>query len=93
MHARAHGIPTTPLTSDTSTALLSTILTVKQEPAAEVSSTCSGVRIKQEPADEPSSVACLMESQEPMEASSVASSRNPSPGSIDMDDTDGMSES
>lgn len=91
MHARAHGIPTTPLTSDTSTALLSTILAVKQETSSEVTSSCA-LRIKQEPVEERSSVACLMESQEPMEASSVASSRNPSPGSIDMDDTDGMSE-
>ena len=91
MHARAHGIPTTPLTSDKSTALLSTLLTVKQESAAEVTSSCA-MKIKQEPVEERSSVACLMESQEPMESSSIASSRNPSPGSIDMDDTDGMSE-
>ncbi|EDO44411.1 predicted protein [Nematostella vectensis] len=84
MHARAHGIPTTPLTSDTSTALLSTLLTVKPEPKSPVS-TCS-VRVKQEPVEvEDGSV-----SHEPMDGCSLASSRNPSPGSIDMDDDDDL---
>lgn len=76
MHARAHGIPTTPLTSDTSTALLSTMLTVKSE---EPQLSCD--MIKQEPID-------TSESAEAMESYSMASSRNPSPGSVDMDDED-----
>lgn len=79
MHARAHGIPTTPLTSDTSTALLSTILTAKAEPKSTLAS--CGVKIKQEPIDP-------IEVQEPMDSLSMASSRNPSPGSVDMDDED-----
>ncbi|XP_031569916.1 microphthalmia-associated transcription factor-like isoform X2 [Actinia tenebrosa] len=78
MHARAHGIPTTPLTADTSTALLSTVLAVKSEPESQLSCDFS---IKQEPLDP-------NESAEAMEAYSLASSRNPSPGSVDMDDDD-----
>lgn len=79
MHARAHGIPTTPLTSDTTTALLSTILSVK--PSGE------GVKIKQEPVDSGFlSTSCSHESQEAMEDCSLPSSCNPSPRSTSMDD-------
>lgn len=81
MHARAHGIPTTPLTSDTSTALLSTILTTKAE--TKTTLTNCGVQIKQEPID-------LSETQEAMDSISMISSRNPSPGSVDMDDEDDL---
>lgn len=80
MHARAHGIPTTPLTSDTTTALLSSILTAK--PTAEA------LKIKQEPVE--SSVcrptSCTQESQEAMDDYSIQSSSNPSPSSSTMDD-------
>lgn len=80
MHARAHGIPTTPLTSDTTTALLSSILTAK--PTAEA------LKIKQEPVE--SSVcrptSCNQESQEAMDDYSIQSSSNPSPSSSTMDD-------
>jgi hypothetical protein len=79
MHARAHGIPTTPLTADTSTALLSTMLTVKPEQKNQLSN--CGIQIKEEPID-------LSEPTEPMESYSMASSRNPSPGSVEMDDED-----
>lgn len=80
MHARAHGIPTTPLTSDTTTALLSTILSVK--PSGE-----GGVKIKQEPVDSGFlSTSCSHESQEAMEDCSLPSSCNPSPRSTSMDD-------
>ena len=79
MHARAHGIPTTPLTSDTTTALLSSILTVK--PSGE------GVKIKQEPVDSGClSNSCGHENQEAMEDYSLPSSCNPSPRSNSMDD-------
>ncbi|XP_074619976.1 transcription factor EC-like isoform X1 [Acropora palmata] len=81
MHARAHGIPTTPLTSDTSTALLSTILSAKQ--AAN-----DHVKVKQELAQSSRCAAakgCSQESQEPMEDYSLPSSSNPSPRS-NMDD-------
>ena len=79
MHARAHGIPTTPLTSDTTTALLSSILTVK--PSGE------GVKIKQEPVDSGClSNSCGHENQEAMEDYSLPSSSNPSPRSNSMDD-------
>lgn len=79
MHARAHGIPTTPLTSDTTTALLSTILTAK--PTTDV------MQIKQEPVDSGCvATPCSRESQEPMEDYSLPSSCNPSPRSASMDD-------
>ncbi|XP_078369501.1 transcription factor E3-like isoform X2 [Oculina patagonica] len=79
MHARAHGIPTTPLTSDTTTALLSTILTAK--PNREV------LKIKQEPVDSGClATQCSHESQEPMDDYSLPSSCNPSPRSASMDD-------
>lgn len=80
MHARAHGIPTTPLTSDTSTALLSTILSAKQ--AAN-----DHVKVKQELAQSSRCAAAKgsQESQEPMEDYSLPSSSNPSPRS-NMDD-------
>lgn len=82
MHARAHGIPTTPLTSDTSTALLSTILSAKQ--AAN-----DHVKVKQELAQGSRCAAAKgtsQESQEPMEDYSLPSSSNPSPRSTNMDD-------
>jgi len=79
MHARAHGIPTTPLTSDTSTALLSSILTAKPDQKTTFQ-TYSAVKIKQEPIDP-------TEAQEAMDSISI-NSRNPSPGSVDMDDDD-----
>lgn len=79
MHARAHGIPTTPLTSDTTTALLSTILTTKP--------TTDKMQIKQEPGDSGcASTPCSRENQEPMEDYSLPSSCNPSPHSASMDD-------
>ncbi|XP_020603125.1 microphthalmia-associated transcription factor-like isoform X2 [Orbicella faveolata] len=79
MHARAHGIPTTPLTSDTTTALLSTILTSK--PTTDV------MQIKQEPVDGGcAATPCSRENQEPMEDYSLPSSCNPSPRSASMDD-------
>lgn len=79
MHARAHGIPTTPLTSDTTTALLSTILTVK--PAVDA------LKIKREPVDSGClATQCSHESQEPMDDYSLPSSCNPSPCSVSMDD-------
>lgn len=80
MHARAHGIPTTPLTSDTTTALLSTILTTK--PAGDA------IKIKQEPINSSRCLrtSCSQESQEPMEDYSSPSSCNPSPRSTSMDD-------
>lgn len=78
MHARAHGIPTTPLTSDTTTALLSSILTTK-------STTGEAVRVKQEPSGSSSGCSgaksCNQENQEPMDDYSLPSSSNPSPRS------------
>ena len=82
MHAHAHGIPTTPLTSDTSTALLSRMLTTKPKPDLLMPN-----RIKQEPVD--STTLCgssIFDTQDSVEDYSM-SSRNPSPGgSIDMED-------
>ena len=80
MHARAHGIPTTPLTSDTTTALLSTILTT--QPNSEA------LKIKQEPVDNTSCLAkpCQQEVLEPMEDYSLPSSSNTSPRSSTIDD-------
>lgn len=78
MHARAHGIPTTPLTSDTTTALLSTILTAKPT---------SDVKIKQEPGDSNVASQCSHDgTQEPMDDYSLPSSCNPSPRSSSIDD-------
>lgn len=83
MHARAHGIPTTPLTSDTTTALLSSILTAK-------SATSESVKVKQEPTQNSSrcsaSKTSSQDNQEPMEDYSLPSSSNPSPRSPNMDD-------
>lgn len=83
MHARAHGIPTTPLTSDTTTALLSTILTSKPTSGETV-------KIKQEPVESSSGCSstksCSQENQEPMDDYSLPSSCNPSPRSASMDD-------
>ena len=80
MHARAHGIPTTPLTSDTTTALLSSMLTTK--------ATSEAVKVKQEPSDSSgcSATRGRQDSQEPMESYSSPSSCTPSPRSPNMDD-------
>ena len=52
MHARAHGIPTTPLTSDTSTATLSSVLTATAQSTKNHPTSFVVAKIKTEPVDE-----------------------------------------